>query len=174
MPVVNLGLSGVAAIHYGKILARLKPTARADAAFIFLGTNDIARRLRPESQAAQSRFEDRFTGVLHDLGHFAGRLVYVPLMPALDDLRAANWLDIGRATQFRLIARKACLSNGCQPVDLDGIKVGLADDGVHIAHADRIAGAALHQLVEAELCREPGASSTPAGAQSRLGQGGTP
>lgn len=159
LPVVNLGLSGVAGVQYGKVLARLQPRERATAAVIFLGTNDIARRLKPEAEAARSRFEARFAAVVADFRRFADRSVYVPLLIQPDEPRASQWLDAARAPQFAEIASKVCLALGCRTLDLDGMALGRAEDGVHLDRASRRQDAALHRLVERELC--PAASETP-------------
>jgi hypothetical protein len=165
LPVVNLGLSGVAGVHYGKVLARLQPQERAKAAVVFLGTNDIARRLKPETEASQSRFESRFVAVLTDLRRFADRSVYAPLLIRPEDTRSAQWLDAGRAPQFALIASKVCQSLGCRPLDLDGVALDRAEDGVHLDRTNRREGAVLHRLVERELCPTASGSLRPGAAR---------
>jgi GDSL-like Lipase/Acylhydrolase family len=163
-PVVNLGLSGVTAIHYGKILSRLAPVSRADAMVVFLGTNDLSHKLQPGSGKSLKRFENRFGSVIEDSRRFAGRVVYAPLIPHDNDPRASAWLDTTKAAQYRGIASKVCLSRGCTPLDLDRIAVSVAEDGVHADRADRLVGGSLHALIEHELCpdHQSGASVFPA------------
>jgi hypothetical protein len=152
LPVVNLGLSGVTAIHYGKILAMLRPDRKADRAVVFLGTNDLARRLKPETASSLARFEKRFAGVLSDLQSFATRTAYAPVMPAGDDPRASTWLATELVGQYRNAAKAACLMGGCAPIDLDGVDLGFREDGVHVDRADRTTNGALHRATEIELC----------------------
>jgi hypothetical protein len=159
LPVVNLGLSGVTAVHYGKILAMLRPGQRAQATLVFLGTNDLARRLKPESDARLTRFEQRFGGVMRDLSRFAARTIYVPVMPPGNDARASGWLATERTAQYQLTATKVCLTEGCQPLDLDAVNLGFSEDGVHLDRVDRAVGGTLHRLVEQDLC--PGRAPTP-------------
>jgi hypothetical protein len=151
-PVVNLGLSGITAIHYGKILSRLVPVSRADAMVVFLGTNDLSHKLRPGTDKSVARFESRFESVIDDSRRFADKIVYAPLFPQDPDPRAATWLDVGRAPQYRLIASKVCRKSDCVALDLDQIALGTAEDGVHADRVDRRIGGSLHVLLEQQLC----------------------
>ncbi len=151
-PVVNLGLSGVATAHYGQILARLAPTARAEAMVIFLGTNDLALEAKPGSGQRLADFADRFGAVVRDSRRFASRTVYVPLFPGEDDPRATRVFDTGSIARYRQAATGACRNGGCKTLDLDRVAMSTTEDGVHANRANRRAGGDLHALIEQELC----------------------
>jgi GDSL-like Lipase/Acylhydrolase family len=151
-PVVNLGLSGVTAIHYSKILARLTPAARADAMVVFLGTNDLSHKLNPVSDRSIARFKSRFESVIKDARRFAGQIVYAPLLPASHDLRASAWLATEKAPLYKHIATEVCLNSGCAVLDLASTSVNMLEDGVHADIADRRLGGSLHVLLEHTLC----------------------
>jgi hypothetical protein len=151
-PIINLGLSGVAAIHYGKIMSRLKVERPAESIVVFLGTNDLSHKLKPSSEKSSKRFENRFQAVINDAQRFASRVVYANVLPNANDSRAASWLDTSMIAQYRGVATRACLQNGCQLLDTENAAISATEDGVHIDRSDRSVGAKLYALVERKLC----------------------
>jgi hypothetical protein len=151
-PIVNLGLSGIAAIDYGKIMSRLVVEKQAEAIVVFLGTNDLSHKLKPSRDKSIQRFENRLDALMDDAHRFAHRIAYADLLPDSGDPRAASLLDTNRATQYRNIAKRVCEKNGCRPIDTMNTPVSYAENGIHIDRSERRVGAKLYTLIEQSLC----------------------
>jgi hypothetical protein len=165
LPVVNLGLSGIAAAHYGKVLSLLQPARRAEAALLLLGTNDLARKTKPESDRSLARFQQRFGGVIADLGRFASRTVYAPVIPGAGDARSSVWLATERQPDYARAATEICLAGGCQPLDFE---MSFAEDGVHLDRDARMVGRGLHRALEEGLCPDKSSAAGPSGTARSL------
>jgi hypothetical protein len=150
--VVNLGVSGISATHYPRILARLKPAGQAEAAILFIGTNDLARALRPDRYESLEQFRAQMDVVLGQLARFAKEARYAPLLPPADDSRAQRWLDVARAPLYRAAAEGACAARGCRTIPLEQAAITFREDGIHADRASRLNGSGLHAAVEAALC----------------------
>jgi hypothetical protein len=152
LQVVNLGFSGMAAAHFDKVLARLQTDRRAEAAIVFLGTNDLSRSLKPERGASMDRFAQRLSRVFRDLRRLSAQSLYAPVFPPEGDARVSERYATHKVERYRTIASAVCLAEGCLPLEFDKLDLRFRDDGLHLDRPDRASGGALHRQVEAALC----------------------
>ena len=158
--VVNGGIGGTSARGYAAQLDALPFGARARAAVLFIGTNDIIRRGMPLSVATLTGFEAAAIRIIAWLRAHAD-VVLVAAVPPIGPEAVAN-RDPAAVVAYSAALQRLCEREGCRFFDpFAGLRdgdVGLTTqaapaDGVHLRDYDALAA------VLAALLRTPDATS---------------
>ena len=145
-PSINIAACGLTARGCATRLARLDTPTRADAAVLIIGTNDIARRRRPERPAKGRRFEADVRRILAILNGWS-EPVFVAAVPPLGPKAADH--DADAVTIFSERLARLCAEG--QHIFFDPFAAirtpsggrattGLSSDDIHLADYAALAG----------------------------------
>ncbi|MCJ2020672.1 SGNH/GDSL hydrolase family protein [Methylobacterium sp. E-065] len=166
-PSINIAVGGITARGCATRLARLDTPARTDAAVLIIGTNDVARRRRPERPATGRRFEADVRRILAILGNWSGH-VFVAAVPPLGPEAADH--DADAVVTFSERLEQLCAEKRHVFFDpFAGIRTsaggrattGLFSDDIHLAdyvalagEIDRVVGSVLDRDRRSQQSRE--------------------
>ncbi|MCJ2136916.1 SGNH/GDSL hydrolase family protein [Methylobacterium sp. J-026] len=155
-PSINIAAGGLTARGCAKRMARLDTPARADAAVLIIGTNDIARRHRPERPATGRRFEADVRRILAILSRWSEH-IFVAAVPPLGPEAADHDADAVATFSDRL--EQLCAEGqhvffdpfaAIRASDGGHVRAGLLSDDIHLddyaalaAEIDRVVGSVL-------------------------------
>lgn len=140
LELVNGGVSGSSAAVYADLVATLRFPARARAAALTIGTNDLMAKNKPLGPEATAHFEASAERILRTLMANTDRLVVTAVPPVGREL--ARWLEPAAVAHYSDRLRALCTRLGCTFADpfaslRDGdtgfAKPGALRDGLHLS-----------------------------------------
>lgn len=136
VPVVNAGLSGATLSDVVELVETIRPSHRAEAVLLSVGTNDIWARRKPESEAAESGFKAGLAALKQALASWSERRALIAIPPVVNN--EETLFPRSAAARYSSMLAQSCEPERCIYLDLFGAAAHVREprsafsDGIHL------------------------------------------